>query len=514
MKKLIILQSLFFSLIPSSCTFKRKAESIDWHKSGMESALEKAKKEKKPLFVYWGASWCPPCASLKSRVFTHADFIQATHNYISVYLDGDSQSAQKWGEKLKAQGYPTLMILSPQGKEITRLSYSLSKNDFTEALNSLYSNLNPVNEIVKIALNDKANDKDWQRIVSHSWEQDTNVSKEPKTWSDQFLKLYQKAPGKFKNERSQLLITHINLLAQSLKKEKKSLTPEQTEFYKKAFKEILEDLQLAEQNLDQLSYSSQTITETLYPKDSKEKKIFIEKYLDTMNQLRNKTDNYQRRLTTLFPVLELNAHKDGTYSLSDKSKKMVESESLKALKKAKTPYDRISTVNAATYFLTEIGQIKKAKQILKKELNTATNPYYVMSSLSYLEKKSKNTTAALNWSQKAYEKSEGKATRLQWAAKHLHNLIDLSPKNHSEILKYLDEIYSKNLKMTDAFVGRNKRILKGVSKKVLTWAKKENQEKEIQQKKYQGLSHCSKSEFYKNDFYKESCLKYFNSLEL
>ncbi len=514
MKLFILLQSVVFLFFSISCSSRKEPNKISWHKTGMESALQEATKLNKPLFVYWGASWCPPCASIKSRVFTHAHFIQETKNFIPVYLDGDSKSAQHWGEKLKARGYPTLMILSPDGKEITRLSYSLSKEAFAEALKSLYANLHPIQNVVKTALNGSATEGDWSRIASHSWEQDFNLQNNLADWSKKFQILDEKIPLKLRSQKERIFITYLGILSRSLKKQKKNLTAEQKNKYRKRLKGILNSPDLAKENLANLSYSAHSFINFLYSKeDSPEKKSFINTYLDTMDHLRESTDDVMKRLTTLFALLGLSTEKDGKYILSKERKHLLKTESLYAIKKSKTGYERLSVLNSASYFLVAIGLTEQVRKILKKELSTALSPHYLMSSLSYLEKESGNKTDSLSWSKKAYEKSTGKATRLQWAAKHLKNLISLSPENRTEILKYTKEIFFENLKMTDAFVGRNGKILSKINGHVSKWSQKQKQTGEIEKIKKSALKECVQSNFYKNDLYKKSCLSFFNSIK-
>ncbi|MCB0386406.1 MAG: thioredoxin family protein, partial [Bdellovibrionales bacterium] len=123
-------------------------QEIAWRKEGMDVALAEAKKTNRPLFVYWGAVWCPPCNVIKAKVFPHPEFKSALSSFIPVYLDGDTESAQSWGEKLNASGYPTLMILSPEGKEVVRLSTNVSAEEMAETLKDAYNVLSPVPDLM------------------------------------------------------------------------------------------------------------------------------------------------------------------------------------------------------------------------------------------------------------------------------------------------------------------------------------------------------------------------------
>ncbi len=49
-------------------------------------------------------------------------FIALTSKFVPVYLDGDEEGAQAWGERFGVRGYPTLIVLDPQRNEITRVA--------------------------------------------------------------------------------------------------------------------------------------------------------------------------------------------------------------------------------------------------------------------------------------------------------------------------------------------------------------------------------------------------------
>ena len=94
---------------------------IDWYAGGVEAAFAAAKASSKPLFLYWGAQWCPPCAQIKATIFSRREFQQRSRLFVPVYLDGDTPGAQKYGEMFGVVGYPTMIVFRADGTEITRL---------------------------------------------------------------------------------------------------------------------------------------------------------------------------------------------------------------------------------------------------------------------------------------------------------------------------------------------------------------------------------------------------------
>ena len=94
---------------------------IDWYAGDVDAAFAAAKAANKPVFLYWGAEWCPPCAQIKSTIFSKREFQERSRLFVPVYLDGDTPSAQKHGERFGVIGYPTMILFKPDGTEITRL---------------------------------------------------------------------------------------------------------------------------------------------------------------------------------------------------------------------------------------------------------------------------------------------------------------------------------------------------------------------------------------------------------
>jgi len=123
-------------------------KGIDWFDGDVDAAFAAAKAADKPLFLYWGAEWCPPCSQIKATIFNQREFQERSRLFVPVYLDGDTPSAQKHGETFAVNGYPTMILFRSDGKEITRLPGGVDVTRYATILDVALADARPVTELL------------------------------------------------------------------------------------------------------------------------------------------------------------------------------------------------------------------------------------------------------------------------------------------------------------------------------------------------------------------------------
>ena len=131
----------------------------------IERAFGQAKAQKKPLLLYWGASWCPPCNQLKATLFNRQDFAAQSKHFVAVFVDGDRPAAQKIGARFKVSGYPTMVLFTPDGSEITRLP---GEADAPQVLSLLEAGLAGGRPIAAVLADARAGNVDQRQRVAHA----------------------------------------------------------------------------------------------------------------------------------------------------------------------------------------------------------------------------------------------------------------------------------------------------------------------------------------------------------
>lgn len=96
-----------------------------------QASIAQAASAKKPILLeFTGSDWCPPCMKQNKDVFEQAGFeAYAKDKLVLVKLDFPrrkelspeiKESNQKLAAQYQVQGFPTIILLSADGKELAR----------------------------------------------------------------------------------------------------------------------------------------------------------------------------------------------------------------------------------------------------------------------------------------------------------------------------------------------------------------------------------------------------------
>jgi thiol-disulfide isomerase/thioredoxin len=115
MKKLIVL----FWIIVSY--HYGHAQGIEFEHTSLHDAIEKAKLEKKMVFVDCYTQWCGPCKLMAKKVFV----LENVGNYfnqhfVNLKVDMETAEGRKIAEKYKVQSYPTLLWIDKDERDVHR----------------------------------------------------------------------------------------------------------------------------------------------------------------------------------------------------------------------------------------------------------------------------------------------------------------------------------------------------------------------------------------------------------
>jgi thioredoxin-related protein len=112
-------------------------------------AAEKAKADNKLLLMdFSGSDWCGWCIKLDKEIFDTKEFKEyAAENLVLLKLDfpkkktlppEEKEQNQKLAREYGIKGYPTVIVLSPDGKQVGKLGYMKEgPAAFIEALKKL-----------------------------------------------------------------------------------------------------------------------------------------------------------------------------------------------------------------------------------------------------------------------------------------------------------------------------------------------------------------------------------------
>jgi thioredoxin-like negative regulator of GroEL len=447
---------------------------IDWFEGDVDAAFAAAKTAGKPLFLYWGAEWCPPCAQIKSAIFNKREFQDRSRLFVPVYLDGDTPSAQRLGERFGVVGYPTMILFRADGAEITRLPGGVDVARYATILDTALAGARPVAEILDTAAGGgKLSPDDWRLLAYYSWATDNGRVLPASRAVDTFRRLDSACPGEMPAECARLYFEYLDAAAGAARDGTSPLDAATRKADAARLLRVLEADASVRANVDNLLYAATDAIGLLSEAGSPERAQLVRAWRAALDTLAAGDEGL-----VLTGPEQLNLIRAGILlqrleapgaplppALLDEARQAV------ARLDAATPdgYARHAVINAAANLYFEAGLTEEANRLLVAEIEKSRSPYYFMLELADLSRKAGREDEAVAWLERAYAGAKGPATRFQWGYNYLVGLLEMTPEDTTRIERVGLELLGELDDSPDAFYQRTRLRLEQLSAELLDW---------------------------------------------
>jgi thiol-disulfide isomerase/thioredoxin len=414
------------------------APGIDWFNGDVDAAFKAAKASNKPVLLYWGAKWCPPCKQLKSAVFSRPDFIEKSKLFVDVYLDGDLPDAQKYGDEFRVTGYPTVVVLKPDRTEITRIAGNMDLSLYAGVLDNALGDVRPVKDVIDLAVKGEAQMKadDCRRLAYHAFDLEDDGVFAASNLQAAFTNAVRLCPSGLDKERAR-----FNILAAAAAAEQQKDTIEKGGKAEKDFASlilrvngILGNQELSLANADAvrgLRPEFYRAARQTLPQIAPQLRERVMAFADasTMNPQFAPADQLAAQLVKI-RVAKAYAP-DGKVPTDVRSVALATAQKMLDVKME--PYVRAGVVNSAINIYAALDDWTRARDLLAQEAQTSNTPHYYLSDEGDAEEHLGNNKRALELYAEAYAKAKGPASRFQWGYDYLDALLRLSPDDTATI---------------------------------------------------------------------------------
>ncbi|MEO8455939.1 MAG: thioredoxin family protein [Sphingomicrobium sp.] len=444
-----------------------QTDAIAWRQGDVDDAFAEAKELGKPVLLYWGAEWCPPCAQMKATLFKDSAFIAETRNFVPVYLDGDTRGAQQWSERFGISGYPTVVVLRPDRTEVTRISNTTMAAELPRLLQVAAKRTTSIEALLHKAAADTASlsADDWRILAGFDWRND------PKHFSDLAKagtlldRLAEAAPDPALKRRFELLSLvetvqpdgqgRVVLTSAHEARLGEILRPILANRYEIMANrwELISDVPNFVAGLpagperEALSRSLSAAADAIFANES----LALTERLNALN---------------VDLTFALASGKPPPPTLVRKIRERV----AWADDTAKDKISRQSVIGSAAGLLSYVDPAA-AKKLLLAELNRSDQPYYYMSLLATAAEFEGDKAGAIEWYRKAYESSEGPATRVDWAVKYASAVLRLAPDDKAAVARSAEAVIAELGKSPDNYYQNTRKKVAGLGDKLREWSK-------------------------------------------
>lgn len=86
---------------------------------GYQRGCEVARRERKPMLLFFTATWCQYCHQMANEAFNQTQVTNLSQRFVCVLIDADAEP--QVCQNFQVRGYPTVQFLSPDGAPLHRV---------------------------------------------------------------------------------------------------------------------------------------------------------------------------------------------------------------------------------------------------------------------------------------------------------------------------------------------------------------------------------------------------------
>ncbi|MDH5228332.1 MAG: thioredoxin family protein, partial [Gammaproteobacteria bacterium] len=394
--------------------------------------------------------------------------------FVPVYLDGDTPSAQKHGERFGVVGYPTMILFKPDGTELTRLPGGVDIARYAKILDVALADARPVATILAAARSGGAvTSNDWKLLAYYSWSTDNGHVLPADQQLATFRALSNRCPAELPGECARFLFAYLNAAAAAKERVEPSLDGLERADARRKVLAALPLPSVRQANVDNLLYGPKAVIGVLSDDGTPERAQLTRAWNDSLAQLGDagmplSAAEQLLRVRARVMLATLDAP-DAPLppALLDEARQAV------AKVDATTPagHPRQAAINAAANLYWEAGLATEANTLLTAELDKSKSPYYFMLDLANLAEKAGRKQEAVDWLARAYEGAKGPATRFQWGYNYLMGLLEMTPEDTAGIERAGLAVLGELDGSPDAFYQRTRMRLEQLDARLRDWGK-------------------------------------------
>jgi thiol-disulfide isomerase/thioredoxin len=469
---------------------------IDWFQGDVDAAFAAAKAAPKPLFLYWGAEWCPPCAQIKATIFNRREFQERSRLFIPVYLDGDVPSAQKQAEHFGVVGYPTVILFRPDGTEITRLPGGVDIERYAKILDVALADARPVKDILAAATSGgDVSRNDWQLLAYYDWPADNGRVLAASERLPAFQVLAERCPPDLGPDCARLYFEYLGAAAAAASDGPSPLTGLDRAISRKKLVELLNSPAVDRANVQNLLYASMNVIGLLSDAGSPERRELTAAWGAALDRVSAgegddalSAADQLKLLRARVMLVQLDAP---DAPLSPALQQEIRQAVARVDAEVTNSYARQAAINAAANLYFTAGMDVDANRLLVAELGKTKSPYYFMLDLADLAEKAGRKDEAVKWLAQAYAGAQGPATRFQWGYSYLVGLLEMTPADAKTIESVGLQVIGELGEDPDAFYQRTRLRLDQLSTKLLDWGQSGDAAKVVEELRHRTAAICA-----------------------